>query len=62
MKPYTDLNGKAKWSLSWGDKVKKKFKKIFKKSARKEKVVEINEGLIEHETRYDEVFFNDKFL
>ena len=35
MKPYVDLNGKAKWSLFWGDKVKKKIKKVFKKSARK---------------------------
>jgi hypothetical protein len=35
MKPYVDLNGKAKWSLFWGDKVKKKIKKFFKKSARK---------------------------
>ena len=35
MKPYVDLNGKAKWSLFWGDKVKKKIKKGFKKSARK---------------------------
>ncbi len=35
MKPYADLNGKAKWSLFWGDKVKSKIKKKFKKSARK---------------------------
>ena len=35
MKPYADLNGKARWSLFWGDKVKKKIKKVFKKSARK---------------------------
>lgn len=35
MKPYVDLNGKAKWSLFWGDKVNKKIKKLFKKSARK---------------------------
>ncbi len=34
MKPYVNLNGKAKWSLFWGDKVKKKIKKLFKKSAR----------------------------
>lgn len=34
MKPYVDVNGKAKWSLFWGDKVKKKIKKLFKKSAR----------------------------
>lgn len=35
MKPYVDLNGKAKWNLFWGDKTKKKIKKIFKKSARR---------------------------
>jgi hypothetical protein len=35
MKPYVDLNGKAKWSLFWGDEVSKKIKKFFKKSARK---------------------------
>ena len=34
MKPYTNLNGKARWSLFWEDKVSKKFKKLFKKSAR----------------------------
>lgn len=35
MKPYADLNGKARWSLFWSDKVKKRIKKVFKKSARK---------------------------
>lgn len=35
MKPYADLNGKAKLAYLWGYKVKKKIKKIFKKSARK---------------------------
>ena len=34
MKPYCNLNGKARWSLFWGDKVRKKTKKLFKKSAR----------------------------
>lgn len=34
MKPYTNPSGKAKWSLFWGDKVKKKMKNKFKKSAR----------------------------
>lgn len=34
MKPYTNLNGKAKWSLFWRDKLKKVIKKTFKKSAR----------------------------
>jgi len=36
MKPYADLNGKAKWSLFWGDKISKKMKKFFKKSARRQ--------------------------
>lgn len=34
MKPYANLNGKARWSLFWGDKVNKKIKRFFKKSAR----------------------------
>jgi len=34
MKPYMNLSGKGLWSYFWGDKVKKKFKKIFKKSER----------------------------
>ena len=34
MKPYTNLNGKAHWSLFWEDKVSKKIKRLFKKSAR----------------------------
>lgn len=34
MKPYTNLNGKAKWSLTWGDKTKKHIRNLFKKSAR----------------------------
>ena len=38
MKPYTNINGKAKWLLFWNDKVKKKIKKLFKKSARKFKI------------------------
>lgn len=37
MKPYVNLNGKAKWSLFWGDKVAKKIRKLFKKSGRKSK-------------------------
>ncbi len=37
MKPYVNLNGKAKLSLFWGDKVPKKFRKLFKKSGRKNK-------------------------
>jgi hypothetical protein len=42
MKPYVNFSGKAKWSLVWGDKVKKKIKKLFKKSARQEAKKEIN--------------------
>ena len=34
MKPYTNLNRKAHWSLFWEDKVSKKIKRLFKKSAR----------------------------
>lgn len=34
MKPYMNLNGKGKWSNFWGDKVKRNFKRIFKKSIR----------------------------
>lgn len=42
MKPYTNPNGKAKWSLFWGDKLKGKMKKRLKKSARKiDKQVEL---------------------
>ena len=54
MKPYANLNGKAKWFLSWGRAaLQKKFKKIFKKSARRQELLEINEGLLHHETKYD---------
>lgn len=41
MKPYADLNGKTRWSFFWGDKVKKKLKRIFKKSARKNAKLDI---------------------
>ena len=34
MKPYSDLNGKNKWFLFWGDKTNRKMRKIFKKSIR----------------------------
>jgi len=34
MKVYMDYSGKGRWSSFWGDKVKPKFKRIFKKSAR----------------------------
>jgi hypothetical protein len=41
MKPYMDLKGKGLWAYFWGDKVKKKFKKIFKKSERQKQKKEI---------------------
>jgi hypothetical protein len=34
MKPYVDSNGKAKSQLFWVDKLAKKYRKYFKKSAR----------------------------
>ena len=34
MKPYMNLKGKGMWSWVWGEKPKKKFRKIFKKSQR----------------------------
>lgn len=43
MKPYINPKSKARWSNFWGDKVKKKFKKIFKKSARQKNKKEINQ-------------------
>jgi len=36
MRPYINLKGKGAWSYLWRDKVKKVFKKIFKKSARQQ--------------------------
>ena len=47
MKPYVNINGKAKWSLFWGDKVKKKIKKLFKKSARQENKNKIKKDLVD---------------
>lgn len=34
MKAYCNPAGKSKWSTFWGDKVNKKIKRVFKKSAR----------------------------
>jgi len=34
MKPYINPSSKAKFSNFWGDKVSRKFKRIFKKSVR----------------------------
>ncbi len=36
MRMYCNPSGKAKQSLYWGDKIKKKIRKIFKKSARQQ--------------------------
>lgn len=36
MKPYMHINKKGKWSYFWDDKVSKKIKRIFKKSARQD--------------------------
>ncbi len=46
MKPYTNLNGKAKFPLFWGDKISKKVKQIFKKSARQQSKKVANYELI----------------
>lgn len=43
MKPYMNLNGKGLWSYFWGDKVKSKFKRTFKKSERQSSKKELNE-------------------
>jgi len=48
MKPYANLNGKAHWSIFWGDKVPKRVKKLFKKSARKNKSNEIESCVVEN--------------
>ena len=34
MKAYASPSGKMRWSSFWGDKVSKKIKKLWKKSAR----------------------------
>lgn len=44
MKPYVNLKGKARWSLFWGDKVKRKIKNVFKKSERQKALKEIENG------------------
>jgi hypothetical protein len=43
MKAYMNPNGKGQWSQVWGDKVKTKIKKIFKKSERQFAKKEINQ-------------------
>lgn len=47
MRPYVNIEGKAKWSLFWGDKLKKKVKKLFKKSARQELKKNMTNDLID---------------
>lgn len=41
MKPQMSITGKGAWSYFWGDKVKKKFKRIFSKSERQKAKKEI---------------------
>ena len=41
MRPYMNLKNKGLWAYFWGDKVKRKFKRIFSKSARQEAKKEI---------------------
>jgi hypothetical protein len=36
MKPYMNLKGKGLWNYFWRDKVKRKIKRIFKKSQRQQ--------------------------
>jgi len=45
MKPYMNLKGKGHWANFWGDKVTKKFKKIFKKSERQKGKKEIQNNI-----------------
>ncbi|MEY3400590.1 MAG: hypothetical protein RLZZ86_193 [Cyanobacteriota bacterium] len=45
MKPQMNLSGKGHWSNFWGDKVKKKFKRIFSKSDRQKSKNSISKEL-----------------
>ena len=47
MKPYVNVKGKAMWSLFWGDKIKKKVKNLFKKSARQELKKNMTKDLVD---------------
>lgn len=47
MKPQMNFSGKGRWAKFWGDKVKKKLKRIFSKSDRQKTKKEIVEKLIE---------------
>lgn len=42
MKPYANPKGKSRWANFWGDKVPKRIKRIFKKSARQQAKVATN--------------------
>ena len=44
MKPQMNNSGKGAWSSFWGDKVKKKFKRIFSKSDRQKAKNNIKKG------------------
>jgi hypothetical protein len=46
MKPQMNPVGKGNWSFFWGDKVKKKFKRIFSKSDRQKSKLDIQKELI----------------
>ena len=41
MRAYLNPNGKGQWSQVWGDKVKTKIRRIFKKSERQSSAKEI---------------------
>ena len=45
MKPQMSNTGKGRWSSFWGDKVKKKFKRIFSKSDRQKVKKDIEKDL-----------------
>lgn len=48
MKTYTKQNGKANFSIVFGDKVKTKIKKVFKKSARQESKLLLESEIVEN--------------
>lgn len=47
MKPYVNFEGKAKWSMFWGDKLKKKVRNLFKKSARQQLKKNMTKDLVD---------------
>jgi len=48
MKPQMNNSGKGAWSSFWGDKVKKKFKRIFSKSDRQKIKKEIKWDILKN--------------